>query len=65
MEKGQHEQVQSDVTVSLKTATAKGAVENLMFDPEHYKCHYEVLLTRAFLLDSRACNIVTLAYYSA
>ena len=65
MEKGQHEQVQSDVTVSLKTATAKGAVENLMFDPERYKCHHEVLLTRAFLLDSLACNIITLAYYSA
>ena len=64
-EKGQHEQVQSDVTVSLKTATAKGAVENLMFDPERYKCHHEVLLTWAFLLDSLACNIITLAYYSA
>ena len=55
MKKGQHEQVQSDVTLSLKTATAKGAVENLMFDPEHYKCHHEVLLSCAFLLDSLAC----------
>ena len=55
IEKGQHNQVQSDVTVSLQTATAKGDVENLMFDPENYKCDHEVLLTRAFALDSLAC----------
>jgi len=43
VEKGHHEQVNSDATLSLKGAAAKGAVENLMFDPEHYKCHYEVI----------------------
>lgn len=43
MEKGQYEQVTSDATLSLKSAAAKGAVENLMFDPEHYKCHHEVI----------------------
>ena len=43
MEKGQYEHVTSDATLSLKGAAAKGAVENLMFDPEHYKCHYEVI----------------------
>ncbi|XP_020612789.1 uncharacterized protein LOC110051139 [Orbicella faveolata] len=42
MEKGQYEQVTSDATLSLKSAAAKGAMENLMFDPEHYKCHHEV-----------------------
>lgn len=43
VEKGHHQQVTSDATLSLKSAAAKGAVENLMFDPEHYKCHYEVI----------------------
>ena len=44
MEKGQYEQVTSDATLSLKSAAAKGAMENLMFDPELYKCHHEVIL---------------------
>jgi len=44
VEKGHHEQVNSDATLSLKGAAAKGAVENLMFDPEHYKCHYEFVM---------------------
>jgi len=44
MEKGQYEQVTSDATLSLKSAAAKGAMENLMFDPEHYKCHHEFLM---------------------
>lgn len=43
MEKGQYERVTSDATLSLKSAAVKGAVENLMFDPEDYKCHYEVI----------------------
>ena len=43
MEKGQYEQVTSDATLSLKSAAAKGAMENLMFDPGHYKCHHEVI----------------------
>ncbi|XP_015752156.1 PREDICTED: uncharacterized protein LOC107331977 isoform X2 [Acropora digitifera] len=42
VEKGQHSQVTSDATLSLKSTEVKGTVENLMFDPELYKCHSEV-----------------------
>jgi len=44
VEKGQHSQVTSDATLSLKSTEVKGTVENLMFDPELYKGHREFLL---------------------
>ena len=40
-EKGQHEEVSSEATLSLK-GSAKSTVENLLFDPADYKCHYQV-----------------------
>lgn len=46
IEKGHYEKVTSDAALSLKSAAAKGAVENLMFDPELYKCHHEFLMPR-------------------
>ncbi|XP_067022612.1 cyclic nucleotide-binding domain-containing protein 2-like isoform X3 [Acropora muricata] len=44
VEKGQHSQVTSDATLSLKSTAVKGTVDNLMFDPELYKGHREFLL---------------------
>ena len=52
MEKGQYEQVTSDATLSLKSAAAKGAMENLMFDPELYKCHHEVICNALNVISS-------------
>lgn len=45
VEKGQYKEVTSDATLSLKSA-AQGTVEDLMFDPENYKCHHEFLIPR-------------------
>lgn len=46
VQRGQHNEVTSDATLSLKSAEAKGTVEDLMFDPEFYKTHHEFLMPR-------------------
>lgn len=63
IEKGHYEKVTSDAALSLKSAAAKGAVENLMFDPEFYKCHHEVIYNVLNVISSLFGGINSYFYF--